>query len=637
MDFALYISRRGNIFMQELAGYLMQAIRAGGHTVTLVDHGVPGQKPGVTSIVVAPHEYCLLEPAFQCCDQSEVLARVVVVNTEQPGTSWFEHAVPFCARAGLVLDINEEGASELRRRGIEAAHFPLCYHPDIDLWMGRESLADRDLDVVFMGDLNRRRADLLAQYARILSHRRFRLFLSDSTVPIGSVGKHFVLGTTKAEVLRRTRVLLDLHRGPRSYFAWLRMLPALANGAVVVTEPADGLSPLRPFEHLVTASYDLLPYFIEALLSDEERRRQIARAAYVVTRTALSDRASWNRIAPSLLEFASRATRCLRAQAPEEEARVYMVEARGPQCIGDVAAGRSPIIDPDEVPDTAPVYPQGALMKQLFLGSRKLSRRIAELERILSGTAAVSVETTPAWTEGPGDVSVVVPIHNHEDYIDECLDSVLASIGLTPEVVLLDDASTDSTRERVRRYMERHPELPLAHVAFRVNRGLPAARNEGFCLARSEFVFLLDVDNLLYSKALVRLREELATSDAGFAYPIVEEFGVARGLMSRHPWDVPRLLISNYIDAMCLVRRSTWMAVGGYVDTAVEAEAVYGWEDYDFWLGCAERGIRGLLVPEILARYRRRHGSMISLTNLETESAITALRLRHPSLPWQPA
>src|SRR5262249_5393308 len=227
--------------------------------VTLVDHGLPGHEPGVTSIVVAPHEYCLFDPAFQHCDQSEVLARVVLVNTEQPGTCWFDAAVPFCARAGLVLDINEEGAAELRRRDIEARHFPLCYQRDVDRWMGREDLADRDLDVVFMGDVNPRRANLLAQYARILSHRRFRLFPADSTAPLASVATRFVLGTAKAEILRRTRVLLDIHRGPRSYFTWHRMLPALTNGAVVVTELSGGLGPLRPFEHLITTSYDLLP------------------------------------------------------------------------------------------------------------------------------------------------------------------------------------------------------------------------------------------------------------------------------------------------------------------------------------------------------------------------------------------
>ena len=85
-----------------------------------------------------------------------------------------------------------------------------------------------------------------------------------------------------------------------------------------------------------------------------------------------------------------------------------------------------------------------------------------------------------------------------------------------------------------------------------------------------------------------------------------------------------------------MIRRMTWQQVGGYVD-GPDADVIYGWEDWDFWLACAERGIQGVFVPEILARYGTRMGSMISLTNLETDSARAMLRARHPSLEWSHA
>ena len=47
--------------------------------------------------------------------------------------------------------------------------------------------------------------------------------------------------------------------------------------------------------------------------------------------------------------------------------------------------------------------------------------------------------------------------------------------------------------------------------------------------------------------------------------------------------------------------------------------------------------IRGAFVPRILARYRTRVGSMISITNLETASVVERLRQRHPTLDWGPA
>src|SRR5262249_46272803 len=163
---------------------------------------------------------------------------------------------------------NQDGAAALRRRGIEAHHFPLGYHVGIDRFGGAEG-GERPIDVAFMGDLNERRSDLLAQYNRILARHHFELLPTDSSVPIRAVGRYFLLGSAKADFLCRTKLLLDVHRGPGAYFAWQRVLPAIANGAVVVTEDSSGYAPLRPFEHFVMAPYDVLPYYVEGLLVDD--------------------------------------------------------------------------------------------------------------------------------------------------------------------------------------------------------------------------------------------------------------------------------------------------------------------------------------------------------------------------------
>ena len=62
------------------------------------------------------------------------------------------------------------------------------------------------------------------------------------------------------------------------------------------------------------------------------------------------------------------------------------------------------------------------------------------------------------------------------------------------------------------------------------------------------------------------------------------------GLTSHLPWDVELLVHGAYIDAMAMFRRSAWEALGGY---AVGRSRVYGWEDYDLWLAAAERGLAG--------------------------------------------
>ncbi|HLK12699.1 MAG TPA: glycosyltransferase family A protein [Candidatus Binatia bacterium] len=637
MTFTVHVSSRGNIFMRELAGYLLEALGVGG-VAAVAEEGIPPVGRSL-NIILAPHEYCSLDPAFATADRDEVLRRCIVVNTEQPGTPWFESSAAFCAKAGLVFDINTDGVRALRARGIVAHYFPLCHQPRHDRWQGTDTSL-RDIDVLFMGDLNVRRSELLAQYAHLLAPYRFELFPTDSSCPIRAEGRHFVLGSAKAEVLRRARILLDIHRGPHAYFAWQRAIPAFANGAVVVTEPSPGLDPLQAFDHLVVAQYDLIPHYVQALLLDEPRRRTIASRAYDFLTTRLTPENTWAAVAVPLTDFARRSAAEQTFMSPTGHRESPSATGEGWWSVLDsngVPRRRSRISPPHDIAPQPPAASQGAILKKLLLSNRCLERQLGAMRlregRTLAPQGPPPPEVTAAWDAQVGDVSVIVTVHNYEQFVDECLGSVLASVDVLPEVIVVDDASSDGSATRVRRFMTAHPELPIAFVTLPVNHGLPFARNEGFRRARSEHVLVLDVDNLLYPRALARLRQALLGSAAGFSYCVIEQFGEMCGLMSKHPWDVQRLLRGNYIDALAMIRRRTWEHVGGYVEGA-EAETLYGWEDWDFWLGCAERGIAGTFVPEILARYRTRGGSMISITNLYTEPALALLRARHSRLPW---
>src|SRR5262245_11973239 len=373
MHVAIHVTARGNVFMRELAAYVAAALEAGGNTVGWVTEGIPTARPDVVSLVLAPHEYCTLDPAFEASqEQDAILRRCLLLNTEQPGTPWFERAAFFCAHAGVVLDISQDGVDALAGLGIPAHHFPIGYHPDIDRWGGRDE-GERDLDVVFMGDLNVRRSDLLAQYAHLLAPYRFELYPTDASTPVPDGAPHFVLGAAKSDLLCRTRVLLDLHRGPRPYFAWQRALPAFANGAVVVTEPATGLAPLRPFEHLVVVRYDLIPYYLQALLLDEPRRQAMARAAYGVVTGELRAGAAWPPVAALFEALVETNARTLPVRpslavppAPDREA---------PARYGTAPR---PIVAPCDTPPDISQAPQAAVLKRLVLSTRKLERALAE-------------------------------------------------------------------------------------------------------------------------------------------------------------------------------------------------------------------------------------------------------------------
>lgn len=238
---------------------------------------------------------------------------------------------------------------------------------------------------------------------------------------------------------------------------------------------------------------------------------------------------------------------------------------------------------------------------------------------------------------GAGDVrpaaTVAVSLHDYGRFIVDALDSVAAQTLAPLELVIVDDASTDDGPARAARWLARHGRrFARARLLCRkVNAGLAAARNLALAEASAPRFFVLDADNTLYPRCLERLVAALDSHrGAAFAYPLIEMFGETAGLMGTPLWCRERLAGGNYIDAMALLRTARLRAVGGYARLPVP-----GWEDYDLWCRFAERGWRGVRVPEILARYRTHGGSMLNTTTRRRERAavlIDEMTRRHPWL-----
>ncbi len=226
-------------------------------------------------------------------------------------------------------------------------------------------------------------------------------------------------------------------------------------------------------------------------------------------------------------------------------------------------------------------------------------------------------------------VTVCVPLYNYGHYISEALDSVAAQTLPTLDLVIVEDCSTDGSLKVAVDWCEANQERFNACLVaqHRTNGGLSAARNTGFSIAGSDYVFPLDADNAIYPRCLQRCLEALETSGAQFAYPILEVFDDECRLLGTELWDPALLAKGNYIDAMALIRRSAWSAVGGY--TIMK----YGWEDYDLWCKFHEQGFFGVQVPEILGRYRHHAASMLrTVTNKERHiDQVKAVMLRRPA------
>ncbi|AHF65671.1 glycosyltransferase family A protein [Pseudomonas cichorii] len=102
-------------------------------------------------------------------------------------------------------------------------------------------------------------------------------------------------------------------------------------------------------------------------------------------------------------------------------------------------------------------------------------------------------------------ISVVIPAYNYASLLPRAIDSVLSQLADDVELVVVNDGSTDDTRQVLDDYQTRHASgLTVVHQA---NAGAAAARNHGVRLARGRYALMLDADDELLPDALAALRK----------------------------------------------------------------------------------------------------------------------------------
>lgn len=111
-------------------------------------------------------------------------------------------------------------------------------------------------------------------------------------------------------------------------------------------------------------------------------------------------------------------------------------------------------------------------------------------------------------------VTVIVPMYNSEDSIEQCIDSVLAQTLRDIELICVDDGSSDATRSLVEARASRDARV---RVLQQGNAGPGAARNVALDCARGEFVYCLDADDYLDHSMLAQCVEALEKTGADMA------------------------------------------------------------------------------------------------------------------------
>lgn len=102
-------------------------------------------------------------------------------------------------------------------------------------------------------------------------------------------------------------------------------------------------------------------------------------------------------------------------------------------------------------------------------------------------------------------LSIVIPVYNVEQYLDECLNSILPHITDQTEIILINDGSTDSSKDICDNYKD-NPNVTVIH---KQNGGLSSARNSGIENAKGAYLFFVDSDDTITADAIKEILSAL--------------------------------------------------------------------------------------------------------------------------------
>ena len=222
-------------------------------------------------------------------------------------------------------------------------------------------------------------------------------------------------------------------------------------------------------------------------------------------------------------------------------------------------------------------------------------------------------------------ISVVIPSYNHGNFLSRAIESVLTQSYTNAEIIVVDDGSTDNTRQVSESF-------PRVRYVFQQNKGLSAARNTGIDNSNGKYLLFLDADDWLTVDALQKSHSILSKHpEAAFvsgghvkindAGEIIEE--VREEITDNH---YLHFLQGNYIGMHATVLYAGWIFNTFRFDTSLRA-----CEDYDMYMKIS-RKYPVMHRTEIAAYYRIHGSNMSGNINLMLDSVLSVLNRQEPVL-----
>lgn len=218
-------------------------------------------------------------------------------------------------------------------------------------------------------------------------------------------------------------------------------------------------------------------------------------------------------------------------------------------------------------------------------------------------------------------ISVLLPVHNGEDYISFAIESVLNQSFKDFELVIVNDESTDNTKSIIEKYSEKDNKIVL--INLKKQQSLADVLNIGISNCKGEYIARLDHDDEMYPGRLESQFEFMKKNPkvvvCGGQVDLIDESGKVTG-ERRYPLDNKDLkrnifLVSPFAHPAVLMKKESLKKVGGYNLGLKKVE------DIMLWFKLAKEG-EFANVEEKVLKYRIRKGSE-SLNDMQKHFEIT--------------
>lgn len=219
-------------------------------------------------------------------------------------------------------------------------------------------------------------------------------------------------------------------------------------------------------------------------------------------------------------------------------------------------------------------------------------------------------------------ISVVVPLYNYQNYIKDCIKSVLNQTYCNFELIIVDDCSKDDSYARAKKFEKKDARVKV--IRLEKNRGYSAAKNEGIVISKGEYIATLDADDMM-TKISIKSRLKVAKKqNVPFVYAdalkvynnisLKECYRLDIEQIKRHR--IPTAAYETSLDLYNIHAQSVLMHRSIYEDYGLYDENLRARSDREMWWRLFGKSVKDVPkiqsyhLREVVAYYRHHRQSM---------------------------